>query len=64
MRALLMYFGKKSHNIQVQLLCATLYGLLSIFGTGGTIAIILKARKLAAAKHKPRKQVVKKVPVL
>jgi hypothetical protein len=54
-KRLLMYFGRKTHDVRIQLLCATLYGLVSMYGIGGGIAIILKARKLA----KPRK-VVKK----
>jgi hypothetical protein len=50
-KRVLMYFGRKTHDVRVQLLCATLYGLVSLFGVGGAIAVILKARKLA----KPRK---------
>lgn len=45
-KRLFAYFAKRSHDVRVQLLCATIYGLLSIFGFGGTVAIIIKARKL------------------
>lgn len=46
-KRLIMYFGKRSHNIQVQLLCATFYGLVSIYGVFGSVAFFLKARKMA-----------------
>jgi hypothetical protein len=49
----LAYFAKRTHDIKLQLLLATLYGLVSLFGTGGAIMIIIKARKL----HKPTKVV-------
>jgi hypothetical protein len=39
-------FAKKSHDVRIQLLCATLYGLFHIFGVGGALAIIMKARKM------------------
>jgi hypothetical protein len=46
-----MWSARKSHNVQVQAGCALLYGLLSIFGFGGTVAIIMQLRKL----KQPRK---------
>jgi hypothetical protein len=61
LKKILAYFGRKSHNVQVQLLCATLYGLISLFGIGGTIAIIMKARKVANTRvHKPCNRVTVK----
>lgn len=56
MKTLLRYLSHKTHNVQIQLLCATLFGLLSLYGYGGTAAIILKARKLTT-KKKPRNRV-------
>jgi hypothetical protein len=47
LKGLIRYFAKKTHNVRIQLLCATLFGLLELYGFGGTIAIIMKARKLA-----------------
>lgn len=46
-KRLFAYFAKRSHDVRIQLLCATIYGLLSVFGVFGTIAIILKARKVS-----------------
>lgn len=46
MKTLISYLARKSHNIRTQLLCATIFGLLSLYGYTGTFAIILKARKL------------------
>lgn len=46
MRKILAYFARRSHNVQVQVLLAGLHGLLSVFGVKGTIAIILKMRKM------------------
>jgi hypothetical protein len=57
MRTILAYFAKKSHNVRVQLLFATFHGLLSIFGFGGTIAIIMKVRKLGNATAKTNRKV-------
>jgi hypothetical protein len=49
------YIAKKSDNVQVQVLCATLYGLVSIFGIGPTVLIIMKMRKKAIqAQRKPK----------
>jgi hypothetical protein len=59
MKTILRYFAKKSHDVRIQLLLATIYGLLDLFGFGGTVAILIKARKLAAAK-KPRNRVTAK----
>jgi hypothetical protein len=55
MKKFLMWSGKRSHNIQVQAGCALLYGLLSMFGFSGTVAIVMKLR----AMKQPRKQNVK-----
>lgn len=43
---LLRYFAKKSHDVRTQLLLASLYGLVSLYGVGGSVTIILKARKM------------------
>lgn len=48
----LAFFAKKSHNVNVQCLLATVYGLVSIFGIGGTIAIMLKMKSLVEKKEK------------
>ena len=45
MKTLLRYFAHKTHNIQTQLICASLYGLLDLYGYYGAFAILLKARK-------------------
>jgi hypothetical protein len=50
LKSVIRYFGKKTHNVRIQLLCATLYGLLELYGLGGTFAIIMKARKLTTKK--------------
>lgn len=47
---LIRYASKKSHDVQIQLLCATCYGLVDLYGLRGSIAIIIKARKLANVK--------------
>jgi len=52
-KSILKYFATKSHDVRIQLLCATLFGLVSIFGIGGALSIIMKARKLS----KPRNRV-------
>lgn len=49
---LLRYLARRSHDVRIQLLLATLYGLVSIFGLGGAVAILLKARKLSTTKRK------------
>ena len=59
MKLLIRYLARKSHNVRLQLLYATLFGLLELYGLGGTIAIILKARKLAT---KPGNRVTVKPP--
>jgi len=56
---LLRYCAMKSHDVQVQLLCATIHGLVDIFGIGGAFAILLKARKIAHGK-KPSNRVTAK----
>jgi hypothetical protein len=58
-KRLIEYLARKTHNVQYQVLCATIYGLLHLFGIGGTIAIIAKMRKM----HKPTtRKVVKTSP--
>jgi hypothetical protein len=47
MKAILSYFARKSHNVRIQVFLALFYGLLSIFGVGGTLSIIMKIRKQA-----------------
>jgi hypothetical protein len=42
--AILAFFAKRSHNVKTQVLIASVYGLVSIFGVGGTIQIMLKMR--------------------
>lgn len=49
-KRVIQYFGHRTHNIQVQLLCATFYGLVSLYGVFGSIAIFIKARKMAKRK--------------
>jgi hypothetical protein len=56
-RKFLMWSGKRSHNVQVQAGCALLYGLLSMYGFGGTCAIILKLRKLKQPRRTREKTV-------
>jgi hypothetical protein len=56
---LLRYFAKKSHNVRVQLLLATMYGLVSIYGVTGAFTILMKARRLV---KQPRKRVQPKPP--
>lgn len=51
---LLAYFAKKSHDVRTQLLLASIYGLVSLYGVTGAFAIILKARKLTNAKPRNR----------
>ena len=45
--AILKFFAKRTHNVQAQVLLATFYGLVSLFGVRGTIPIIMKMRKKA-----------------
>jgi hypothetical protein len=40
----LMWAGRRSHNVQVQAACALGYGLLSLYGFNGTVAISLKLK--------------------
>jgi hypothetical protein len=49
----LMWSGRRSHNVQVQAGCALFYGLLSIYGFGGTCAIIMKLRKIKQQRKPP-----------
>lgn len=51
---LLRYLAKRSHDVRIQLLLATLYGLTSIYGLGGALSIIMKARKLTNVKRRNR----------
>lgn len=44
MKKFLMWAGRRSHNVQVQAACALAYGLLSLFGINGTLAIALKLK--------------------
>jgi hypothetical protein len=53
----LMWSGKRSHNVQMQAGCALLYGLISIFGHGGAIAIIMKLRKFKQPRRNREKTV-------
>ena len=41
----LRYVAYKSHNVNVQLLLASLYGLVKLYGWQGAFAIVMKARK-------------------
>jgi len=49
---LIAYFAKRSHDVRVQVALAALHGCLSIFGVGGTIAIIIKLRRMQPKKGK------------
>lgn len=51
-KKLIAYFAKRSHDVRVQAGLATIYGLISLFGIGGTFAIILKLRKQAVKANK------------
>lgn len=61
LKAFIRYLAKKSHNVRLQLLYATLFGLLELYGFGGTVSIIMKARKLAT--KKPGNRVTVKQPM-
>jgi hypothetical protein len=52
MRAIIRFFAVRTHNVKAQLLLSTFYGLLSIYGFGGTVAIMLKVRKMENAARK------------
>lgn len=54
-KAIIMYLGKRTKTVQVQLLCATLYGLVSLYGVGGAVAIVFKARKLTKTRKAVKK---------
>jgi hypothetical protein len=41
---ILAFFAKKSKNVKTQCLLATVYGLVTIFGIGGTVQIMLKMK--------------------
>lgn len=56
-KSTLAYFAKRTHDLQTQLLLASMYGLVSLFGVSGTVAILMKARKL----NQPTKKAVKRV---
>jgi hypothetical protein len=49
---ILAFFAKKSHNLKTQVLLASVYGLVAIFGVGGTIQIMLKMRAQAEKERK------------
>ncbi len=57
MKTILAYFAKRSHNVRVQVFLALFHGLLSIFGVGGTVAIVMKLRKQAQKQTKAKKHV-------
>jgi hypothetical protein len=44
---LLAWSAKRSKDIRVQAALATIYGLISIFGVGPSILIVIKLRKQA-----------------
>jgi len=51
---ILRYFAKRTHNVQMQLLLATLFGCIELYGIYGTFAIIsknAKATKKRVKKH-------------
>jgi hypothetical protein len=47
----------KSHDVRIQLLVSTLYGSITLYGIGGTVALVMKARKLSTV---PTRKVVKR----
>lgn len=47
--SILRFFAKRTNNVQVQVLLATLYGLVALYGVRGTVPIILKMRRAALA---------------
>lgn len=54
-KKVLAFFARRSHNVKVQCLLATIYGLVSIFGIGGTINIMLKMKKQVEKENHARK---------
>lgn len=56
MKKIIRYFANKSHDVRIQLLLATIYGLLDIYGFRGMVSIILKARKMTNSKAVIRKR--------
>lgn len=54
-KSFLKWAGRHTRNVQAQAACALLYGLLELFGVTGTIAIVMKLRKLKQPR-KPREQ--------
>jgi hypothetical protein len=46
MHKILKFIARRIHNVKIQVLLATIYGLIDIFGYGATFAIMLKMKKL------------------
>lgn len=61
-KSILYFFAKRTHEVRTQLLLATLYGLVAIYGVGGGLSIILKAKKIAKPKPRNRVTVKKDIP--
>lgn len=49
-KRVILFFAKRTHNLQYQLLCATLYGLVSIYGVRGSVLILMKVSKMKTKK--------------
>jgi hypothetical protein len=49
---LLAKIAHKSHDVKIQLLLSTLYGSVTLYGIGGTVALVMKARKLSSVNKK------------
>lgn len=47
---ILAKIAHSSHDVKVQLLVSTLFGSVTLYGIGGTIALVMKARKLSNVK--------------
>lgn len=49
-KGIIAFVARRIHNVHIQLLLASIYGLLAIFGVHGTISILMKVRKQHARK--------------
>lgn len=46
------FTAKKNTNVQVQIVFCAIHGALDIYGIGGTIALLMKTRKLGEQQMK------------
>lgn len=44
-RPIFQFFANRLHNVKHQLIFSAVFGLIYLYGVGGTLAILMKVRK-------------------